>query len=426
MFNISYKYAQRGEKMRIKAKVKIKFNILLIIALLFIIVLPITSVKSIKTIEETLQERREELNSKIEETVVEIGDVQGNISEAFLLIQEINERIAKYQVEVNELNTQVMQLESAITKSTNDLKVSQENYDKQMKILEKRIVAIYEAGETVYLDVLLNSKSLEEFLSSYYYLSEISRYDKALVDIVLKNKEKLELKNTSLLKHKEELKAIVINKERATIILKNTEAVRASYLKQLNTTEKELQEKLEQYENEMYRLEQDILDVTLLSMEEEYTGGELAWPVPGHKTITSPYGMRIHPIFNVLRMHTGADVGAPTGVPVIAVNDGVVTLARYSASYGNYVMVDHGGGIVTLYAHASEICVAVGDVVKAGDVIIRVGSTGWSTGPHLHFEIRINGNTVNPLPYVLKEYKEKEDEKEKEEKTENDKTEKSE
>ena len=120
-------------------------------------------------------------------------------------------------------------------------------------------------------------------------------------------------------------------------------------------------------------------------------------------TITSPYSMRLHPIIKVYRLHTGMDIGAPMGSYAIAANDGIVTKATYSYSYGNMVMIDHGGGVSTLYAHGSEILVSVGDTVKRGDPILKVGSTGWSTGPHLHFEIIINGNTIDPYPFVTRE-----------------------
>ena len=147
-------------------------------------------------------------------------------------------------------------------------------------------------------------------------------------------------------------------------------------------------------------LEDKILKATLANIGEEYIGGELAWPLPGYATITSGYGMRMHPIFGVYRLHTGVDIGAPLGSIIVAANEGVVILSEYSSSYGNYVMIDHGGGVITLYAHGLESWVEVGQEVKKGDEIMLVGSTGWSTGPHLHFEVRINGETLDPLPYI--------------------------
>ena len=126
----------------------------------------------------------------------------------------------------------------------------------------------------------------------------------------------------------------------------------------------------------------------------------MAWPVPGYTRITSAFGMRTHPITGIYKLHTGTDIGAPMGVSFIAANDGIVTYAGYNGAYGNMVIVDHGGGITTLYAHGSEILTEVGAIVTQGTPVLKVGSTGYSTGPHAHFEVRINGQYVEPLDYI--------------------------
>lgn len=379
-------------------KKKLYITLCIIILTLFVISY---SVKG-TTVNEVLEQKKDELNNKIDNTTNEIGNFQGQIDNVSTEIQEINEKVAKYQQEINDLNAKSLQLEVNIENAQKELQTAEETYEQQKKLFEKRIVAIYEAGETVYLEVLLNSKTIEQFISSYYYLSEISKYDKDLIENILQNKEKIENKKNNLLVQQNQLKAITSNKERTAVTLKNTQAVRTSYLNQLTEKQLKEQQKLEIYEKEMEELEKQILEISFTSMNEDYVGGDFAWPVPGYYTITSPFGMRIHPVLHVLRLHTGTDIGAPEGVNIIAANSGVVTVATYSASYGNYVMIDHGGGVVTLYGHASELCVSVGDIVKAGDVIAKVGRTGWSTGFHLHFEIRINGNVVDPLPYITK------------------------
>jgi murein DD-endopeptidase MepM/ murein hydrolase activator NlpD len=131
-----------------------------------------------------------------------------------------------------------------------------------------------------------------------------------------------------------------------------------------------------------------------------YAGGVMKWPTPGYTRVSSPYGMRIHPIYKVKKMHTGIDIDAPSGAKIVAANSGKVILAGWNGGYGNCVIIDHGGGLATLYAHQSKILVSVGDKVQKGDTVGKVGSTGLSTGPHLHFEVRKNGSTTNPIPYV--------------------------
>ena len=128
----------------------------------------------------------------------------------------------------------------------------------------------------------------------------------------------------------------------------------------------------------------------------------MIWPVPGYTSITSEYGMRVHPITGAFKLHTGVDIGAPMGTSFVAAANGIVSKATFNPAYGNMVIIDHGGGVQTLYAHGNEILVQVGQTVSTGTEVLKVGSTGYSTGPHAHFEIRINGQTINPLDYLLK------------------------
>ena len=315
-------------------------------------------------------------------------------------ISVLTSRITTYEQEITKINAEVLQLEGNIEKTKLELADAQARYEKQQELLAKRVVAQYEGGQTVYLDVLLKAETIQQFISKVYYLTEILKHDAELVQTVKDQKESIALQQQALLSKQEQLKQLSHTKEKTNITLENTKAVRNSYLNQLTNKEHVLQEQLKTYEEEMNQLEQNILAISLQSLGDGYPGGQMLWPVPGYRLVTSPFGMRIHPIFGVQRLHTGTDIAAPLGTPAVAVNDGVVTLAKYSSSYGNYIMIDHGGGVVTLYAHASELCVTEGDIVKKGDVILRVGSTGWSTGPHLHFEVRLQGETVDAMPYI--------------------------
>ena len=148
-------------------------------------------------------------------------------------------------------------------------------------------------------------------------------------------------------------------------------------------------------------MDSQILYLTVGSIGQDYVGGEFEWPTPGYRTITSAFGMRIHPILKTARFHNGTDIGAPYGAYVIAVNSGIVTTSSYLSAYGNTIIIDHGGGVCTLYAHASELIANVGDKVERGQIIMKVGSTGLSTGPHLHFGVAINGTYVDPMPYLM-------------------------
>ena len=184
-------------------------------------------------------------------------------------------------------------------------------------------------------------------------------------------------------------------------VLSNIKTTREYYLTKLTEKEKKLQQEIDNYNNQVSEIEAEIRLLALNSISEDYIGGAMKWPVPGYTKLTSTYGMRVHPITGAYKLHTGIDISAPLGASFIASANGIVTKATYNSAYGNMVIIDHGGGVQTLYAHGSEIVVQIGQVVEAGTEVLKVGSTGYSTGPHAHFEIRVNGQTVNPLNFLL-------------------------
>lgn len=176
--------------------------------------------------------------------------------------------------------------------------------------------------------------------------------------------------------------------------------IRTNKLQSLTEEEMTLEQEIEEYQKQVAEIETEIRLLAIANVGAEYVGGSMAWPVPGYTRITSPFGMRTHPITGVYKLHTGCDIGAPYGAQFIAANDGVVTYAGENRAYGKMVIIDHGGGVTTLYAHGSNIEVNVGDTVFQGTPVLAVGSTGYSTGPHAHFEVRINGEYVQPLDYI--------------------------
>lgn len=158
--------------------------------------------------------------------------------------------------------------------------------------------------------------------------------------------------------------------------------------------------KIEEYNKVLEEVNKQLVELAKNEIDTAYIGGELAWPVPGYTKISSPYGMRTHPITKVYKLHTGVDISAPMGANFVAANDGIVIKAEYNIAYGKMVVIDHGGGISTLYAHGSEFLVKAGDTVKRNQAVLKVGSTGYSTGAHAHFEVRKNGKVTSPMPYI--------------------------
>ena len=208
-----------------------------------------------------------------------------------------------------------------------------------------------------------------------------------------KSKQKLE-------KNQESLATALQTQTKTSTVLQNTKTLRENYVSRLSEEEKAKQAQIDEITQQYDAINDQILELAKQGLDTEYIGGVLAWPVPGYTKITSNYGMRVHPITGQYKLHTGVDISAPIGANFVAANDGIVTKAEYNTAYGNMVIIDHGGGISTLYAHGSEILVTVGQTVKRNDPILKVGSTGYSTGPHAHFEVRINGVVTNPIEYI--------------------------
>lgn len=344
-----------------------------------------------------IQEQINDANNKLNE-------VEEKLSENMQKIQEIDERITKSQSELEQINKKIEDLMQEIEQNEKSLKQIEEQYNNLKQLCQERIIAIYEMPKLQYLDVLLNSTSMTKFISNYYVLKELMEYDKELLTTVENQLRQIENTKNELSEQKKEL----VEDKQASLkkaqVLANIKTVRNKYIEQLTEEEKKLQADIDEYNTKFAEVEAEIKLLALNSISEDYLGGVMAWPVPGYTTITSTYGMRTHPITGVYKLHTGIDIGgAPVGTSFVAAANGMVTKACYNAAYGNMVIIDHGGGVQTLYAHGDSISVEVGQVVSTGDEVLKVGSTGYSTGPHAHFEIRINGETVNPLDYLLKD-----------------------
>lgn len=350
--------------------------------------------------ETSLQTQRDELQNQLSEANGELEEVQSNLSENLQQVEKLDEKITTAESQLEEQESKITELKQSISDIETELNTVTEKYEKQKKLFEQRLVEIYEAGETQYLDILLKSRSLSDFLSSYYIITELAEIDNDLITDLETKMKKIDTSKQKLENEKNELATIIENQTRVSRTLQNTKKMRESFIEKLSEEEKQIQAKIDEMNFQYNEINQQILDLAGQGIDSTYIGGELAWPVPGYTRITSKYEMRVHPITGQYKLHTGVDIGAPQGANFIAANDGIVVKAEKNAAYGNMVIIDHGGGISTLYAHGSEILVSVGQTVKRGETILKVGSTGYSTGPHAHFEVRINGLTTNPLPYI--------------------------
>ncbi len=372
----------------------------LIILVMMCISLLLLSRNSFSDYVSDLREQQANLQSQLEASNAQVEIIQSDISDLAAEITALNEEITSQEIEVEFLKQQKEELEVAIKQAEEDLAVATDDYNVQKEALEKRLVASYKAGDTTYLDVLLQSKSLSDFISNYYMIEQIVDNDSKMLNDISQKKQELELANVELKKQKKQLSQTVEESENKAVSLENMKVINNSYISQLSEDEAQYTNNIIDMQTEVKKVEAEIFEAARSNIGFAYVGGEMAWPAPGYTRITSPFGMRTHPITGVYKLHTGVDIGAPYGASFIAANDGVVVKAEMNKAYGNMVMINHGGGISTLYAHGSQIMVQVGQNVKRGDEVLKVGSTGYSTGAHAHFEVRVNGQYVDPIPYI--------------------------
>ena len=350
----------------------------------------------------SLEQQKQEVEDKIDETTGKLEYLQTELSATMIRVQEIEDKVLAYESDVQELGTQMENLQTSINDATQKLAIASQSYTEKSNMLAKRLVAMYESGNISYLDVLLNSNNITDFISRYYILEEIAEYDSILIKQVEEEKKNIETTKQKLENEQAEIKIVKAKLEQTSIVLNNMKTLQQSYVDDLTDAEKVLQEQITEYKKEQAEIEAKILAANSTDVNIQYTGGEMLWPVAISGTaITSTYGVREHPIQGVVKEHTGIDIGnTPMGSPVVAAADGIVTYAGWLGGYGNCVMINHGDGVVTLYGHGNKILTELNAEVKQGDVIMEVGSTGNSTGPHLHFEVRVNGTITNPLNYV--------------------------
>lgn len=334
----------------------------------------------------------------LEELDKKISELNKNIDKFNDTNEKFDESKLSNEKEIKDLTGEINAIRTEISQIDSKLKQSEENYNKQSKVFSKRFLVMYQnfEGSLSAFQLLLSSTSIEEFIDKYQMMTFITNEDKKVLNNY--RMAKLEVENSK--KMKEDMVSL------------NQDSINSNNkkIKQIVSDKKDIQNNIDQINKDiafMNSLESEMLSESInityaLSKVTggEYVGGDMRWPVPNYKSITSPYGYRLHPISGEYKMHEGIDISANAGASILSANAGKVIEAEYKSGYGNTVVVDHGGGITTLYAHCSSILSNVGQGVEAGKVIAAVGSTGSSTGNHLHFEVRVNGITKNPLNYV--------------------------
>jgi len=352
-----------------------------------------------------LQDQKNQAANNKSELEDEKEEIEAEKNEVLSKINELSSQISDSQAQLDTLNSKVKELEASIDKKEKELVEAEARQKEQEETLEKRLIAQHKTGKVTYWSLLLNPSSFLDFFSNLHAIERIAKLDAELIETLENEKEEIAKVKEELTNQKSEVKAAKAEAEKENVKLKNAKAQKNSQVQKLSEKEKSLQEQIDQYDKEMKDLEAQIRAAQSSNNSggsaPVYSGGKLAWPVPSSNKITSYFGYRIHPIYHVNKLHAGIDIGgAAWGAPFVAAEDGIVIKAEYYGGYGNCVIIDHGGGITTLYGHGSAIYVTKGQRVTRGQNVLAIGSSGTSTGKHAHFEVRVNGTPVNPLPYI--------------------------
>lgn len=362
---------------------------------------------STKSLQEA-QDEKAQLEKALKEAQSTIEDLKDSKGDIESKVTELNQQLIDISARITDLENQLTAKSEDIQETKDELAGAKEREAQQYADMKVRIQFMYENGQTSYLEALLSSRNISEFLNSADYIAQIQSYDRQklteyqdTVESIVNLEAQLEQEYIDL----EALKSTVeSNKATVAAMMRQKE----SELADISGDIEDAQSDADYYAAEIQAQEELIAAIKRAEAEKAaagveehpYTGGAFRWPCPSSTRVTSDYGTRVSPMSGASSNHKGIDIGASAGADIIAAADGTVTAASYSSAAGNYVMIDHGGGLYTVYMHASSLLVSPGQTVSAGDVIAKVGSTGISTGSHLHFGVSLNGSYVSPWSYL--------------------------
>lgn len=342
----------------------------------------------------SLEDEKAAVKEKIAELTKQANDVEATRA-------ALQSEIDLTKEEISTVEAYIDRLQEQIDVKTTELAAAEEALEQKEEEFALTVRTTYEQGDSSYLEVLLNSSSFSDLLSRMEIITAIMEDNKKIVAEYTAAKEDIEQKKQELQDTQDDQKEYQENLNYKVDELAASEAEQAALAESLQAYKAESEAEYDRISNEM----QDVSNqIAKLSAQSAASGGvpysgTFVWPTPSCTTTSSVYGYRVHPIYGTVKFHAGEDIPASYGAEILAAASGTVTTAGWVSGYGNYTVIDHGGGTMTAYGHQSSILVSVGQYVEQGQVIGYVGSTGNSTGPHLHFEVYQNGSTVDPKSF---------------------------
>lgn len=368
---------------------------------LWLVVLPVCMNLSFASEIDDKRAELSEVQQKMQEMETRRAAAREEAEAASASLDEVMGQLRELQSQSDELQSKSDALQSSIDENQAQLDAKQRELDERMQIYGRRLRNIYMNGQLNYLDILLGATDFTEFSSRMYLLQKIIARDVAMLEDIKKSTEAIKAQQEVLAK---EMKEIQVTKAELDAKKAKVDEVRERRAQILYKAEEAKHDSEEEYDR-LLAISENIAAM-LRNMESgggyEPAGsggtGRFMWPCSGE--ITSYYGWRTHPVFGTTRYHSGMDIAVDYGTPIHAADSGTVIYSGWLGGYGNAVMIDHGGGLVTLYGHNQSLNVSEGQYVSKGTVIAYAGSTGWSTGPHCHFEVRLHGDVTEPLDYL--------------------------
>ena len=335
--------------------------------------------------------QKEQLQEELDQSKKDLEAVQSELN-------ALEQKIYRAEGEIRELTVELNETKEEIVKGLEELEQLKKDIEKQNDDLNARLRSMYKNGDVGMLSVVFGSSSMSDVLTNMDMVQRIYNADAELLASIQEQYELVDAQNQKLEALKAQLEVQQAEVEARKAALEEDRQEVAARKKEVQANTDSLAAQYDAVKKEADSISETIK--VLQSQNTQYIGGAMCWPSQASTRITSPFGWRYLSLLGGRNYHTGVDIGAAGGTNILAANSGKVIKAGWNNSYGYMVMVDHGGGIVTLYAHSSKLLVKTGDVVTRGQAIALIGSTGMSTGNHLHFEVRVNGKYQNPLNYI--------------------------